>query len=231
MGKIREWFGKKTGEEGLFFKIAEEVVFFIFKIKNINRLFLRKRIKEYFNKNKFVKIQFGSGNKKLEGFLNTDILGKIPVDITKRLPFKDNSVDFMYSNHVVEHIYYKQFRRFLRESFRCLKKGGIHIISTPSITKLMKSIYMNKKTKRKLIEFYGGGETYDSARVINNIMHMHFMHKFIYDFESIQILGKEVGFSKIFSVDNYEVPDETIKKSLKKDEPWDAITETFVLVK
>jgi len=231
MGKIRVWFDKKMGGEGLFFKFAEEAVFFFFKINNINRFLLRKRINEYFNKNELIKIQFGSGKKELEGFLNTDILGKIPINITKKLPFKENSVDVMYSNHVIEHIYYKQFKRFLKDSFRCLKEGGIHMISTPSIPKLIKSIYENEKTKKKLIELYGGGKAYDSARVINNIMHMSFMHKFIYDFESIQFLGKEAGFSKIFSVDNYETPDETIKRSLKKDEPWDAITETFVLVK
>ena len=202
MGKIREWVSKKTQGEGFFFKIMEELILFYFRIANINRLFSKKRIKKYFNKNKSIKIQFGSGDKKLYGFLNTDILGEIPINITKKLPFKDNSVDLIYSNHVIEHIYYKQFRRFLEESFRCLKKGGMHIISTPSITKLMKSLYLNKKTKRKLIKFYGKEKGYGSARVINSLMHMCFMHKFIYDLEIIQILGKKVGFSKIFSVNN-----------------------------
>lgn len=46
-------------------------------------------------------------------------------DITQRLRFVDDSVDAIFTEHVVEHINFFQAIGFMRESLRILKPGGI----------------------------------------------------------------------------------------------------------
>ena len=83
------------------------------------------------NKNIIKKKLHLSSNYKINGFLNSQILGKVPIDITKKLPFKSNSLDLIYSSHLVEHIHYKQTVYFINECFRVLKNNGKLIIATP----------------------------------------------------------------------------------------------------
>lgn len=45
------------------------------------------------------------------------------------LPFEDNSQDYVYSSHVLEHI--KSFQEPIREWFRVVKKGGYIITAVP----------------------------------------------------------------------------------------------------
>ncbi|MFX0072047.1 MAG: hypothetical protein ACFFAO_13245, partial [Candidatus Hermodarchaeota archaeon] len=74
-----------------------------------NRLIRKSKIKKYYKTHDEIKIQFGEGKDLLDDFLNTDIIGKIPINMAKKLPFKTESVDLIYSCHVIEHLYYYQF--------------------------------------------------------------------------------------------------------------------------
>ena len=235
---LKKWlYGEIGGGEGLLYKLAWEWIYVIKSLINLpNKLFVKKRIKDYFLSHDLVKIQFGCGDDFLKGFLNTDLLGKIPVNITKKLPFQNETVDLIYSNHTVEHIYHKQFKCFLKESYRIIKPGGIHVISTPSIERITKSVYFDDKAKKMLLNcdsYKNDSGEIDSATLINIIMHMRHMHKFLYDFECINRLAKKQGFKKVFiaNKDNL-VPDKAIQQNMKdKNSEGDGITETYVLVK
>jgi len=52
-------------------------------------------------------------------------------DLNKKFPFKDNSMDVVVANHVIEHL--TQTELFLNEIYRVLKKGGYVIIATPNL--------------------------------------------------------------------------------------------------
>jgi len=132
----------KTGRESLLFHNLVYVANLINKFLNLHNYFFRKtRIKNHLRNNPAVKVQFGCGDNYLSGFLNTDLFGRMPVDITKKLPFADDSIDLLYSNHVVEHVYSREFKKFLKESHRVLKKGGSHIIATPCLEYLFTIFY------------------------------------------------------------------------------------------
>ena len=45
-------------------------------------------------------------------------------DIGYPLPFADNSFDYIYSSHVLEHLDFQVFQRILTECYRVLKPGG-----------------------------------------------------------------------------------------------------------
>jgi predicted SAM-dependent methyltransferase len=46
-------------------------------------------------------------------------------DLRKRLPFRDGSASAIYSSHVLEHMYYDNGQRLIRECSRVLEKGGV----------------------------------------------------------------------------------------------------------
>jgi SAM-dependent methyltransferase len=144
-----------TDKESLFFKNLVSISLLLKKIMCFHKYFLRRfKIKKYYKHHSIIKLHFGCGLNNLEDFFNTDLFAKVPIDITKKLPFNNNSVDLIYSNHVIEHIYNWQFRKYLCETYRILKVGGIHIIATPSLEKLCRILYDKKysKNKKKLIE-------------------------------------------------------------------------------
>lgn len=101
-----------------------------FKISLIdfyNRIFKIKR--EWLKKND-LKLNLGCGAFPRKEFINIDIDPKAPADIRldtrKPLPFKDNTVSYIYSEHFFEHIDYLHLTAFriLKDWLRLLHKGG-----------------------------------------------------------------------------------------------------------
>lgn len=85
---------------------------------------------------KTIKVQLGPGQKNfLDGWINVDanfLTAKTDVwsDLRNPLPFNNNSVDFIYSHHVIEHLPDLEFH--FREMYRCLKPGGAFRIGGPN---------------------------------------------------------------------------------------------------
>lgn len=94
------------------------------------------------------KINLGCGTNKLPGWDNYDY----DLDITKPLPFEDNSIDYIFMEHVIEHVTYKESWDFFKEANRVLKPGGKIRIITPSILKQLSNI--NTKGFDDYIEYF-----------------------------------------------------------------------------
>lgn len=83
-----------------------------------------------------IRINVGSGDWSCDGWTNLDYPTKwyagsqshhkfIPYDIrSQNLPFKNESVDLIYSSHVIEHIENEHIENFFKECYRVLKHGG-----------------------------------------------------------------------------------------------------------
>lgn len=54
-------------------------------------------------------------------------------DVRKKLPFNDDSIDFIYSSHLIEHLRKDECEKMLGECFRILKKGGLIRLTTPDL--------------------------------------------------------------------------------------------------
>ena len=52
-------------------------------------------------------------------------------DLNNKFPFKDNSMDVIVANHVIEHL--TQTELFMNEIYRVLRKNGYAIIATPNL--------------------------------------------------------------------------------------------------
>ena len=117
------------------------------------------------------------------------------VDATKSLPFKDSSVECIYTSHMLEHLSKDGAKIFLKEALRVLKIGGILRISVPDLKiaideyvkfgdadSFMRNILVQappiSSLKDKIILFMTG--------------YRH--HQWMYDGASLSKLLKEIGF-------------------------------------
>ena len=98
-----------------------------------------------------IKLHLGCGRNILDGWINTDyntakFSGSDYLDVTKKFPYDNNSVDYIFSEHMIEHISYQDGKFMLEESFRVLKSSGKIRISTPDLKFLIK-LYNEDKTE------------------------------------------------------------------------------------
>lgn len=95
-------------------------------------------LEQYLSSHTIKKLQLGCGPNKLAGWLNSDVHHHPPhetfiLDVSKPFPFADGTFDYVYSEHMIEHIPYDIGQNMIRESYRVLKPGGKIRITTPSI--------------------------------------------------------------------------------------------------
>ena len=81
-----------------------------------------------------MKLNLGCGQSKKKGYINIDSSKQVNpdkvIDLEKaRLPFKDNSVDEIIAEHVLEHI--NNFTPLMHEMYRVCKNNSIIKIKTP----------------------------------------------------------------------------------------------------
>jgi predicted SAM-dependent methyltransferase len=160
--------------------------------------------------NQVRKLQIGSGSNYLDGWLNTDIrpTGRIVyLDATKPFPFPNDSFDFVFAEHLIEHLTFPDGLKMLKECFRVLKPSGTIRVATPNLQFLVE-LYRNDRSS--LQEFYirYGSENYlpghpmksypisSVALVINNVFR-NWGHQIIYDLETISCSLTSAGFVNI----------------------------------
>ncbi len=196
----------------------------------------RKNIANYVNSHVEKKLHFGAGSLTLEGFLNSDMLGQVPINIGRKLPFNNEEIDLIYTSHVIEHLPKEDFKFFLGECFRILKKGGINLIAIPSIEKLASILYGNEQTKIAILKSYFSSrfmeeESFSPSEYLNLVMR-GFDHKYLYDFDLIKHLANRAGYGTVDRIANSDVPDEILRSHIMQREAhWELETETFLLIK
>jgi len=95
-----------------------------------------KRIKDTLEGNPPIKLDFGCGTRKKEGFTGIDIIKFEGVDVVMNIgkdkwPWKDNSVEEAHASHFVEHLEPMERVHFVNELYRVLKPEGKALIVTP----------------------------------------------------------------------------------------------------
>ena len=65
-------------------------------------------------------------------------------DATKKFNFDNNSVDVIYTSHMLEHLSKNSANHFIKECNRVLKKGGILRIVVPDIKKIVDDYLLNE---------------------------------------------------------------------------------------
>jgi len=167
-----------------------------------------------------IKLHLGCGKNLLGGWINTDsktsLQGCDYLDVTEKFPYDDNSVDYIFSEHMIEHINYQDGKFMIEESFRVLKSGGKIRISTPDL-KFLINLYTEDKTdlQKKYIDYSVNHKSYNvsigtDTFIINNFVR-DWGHTFIYDEKTLKSLLESIGFSDVKSYLISESEDENLK--------------------
>jgi ubiquinone/menaquinone biosynthesis C-methylase UbiE len=160
-------------------------------------------------------LNLGCGEFPIDGFENYDIRSfSNPsinyTDVTNEFPFESDSIDYIYSKHLIEHLTFTGFGNYLYESLRCLKKGGIHRICFSSLDQI-KNMIMHPNDyetyfKNELMNFnkiesieYNFSEYIPYCFAINNL-YTKWNHKNIYDVKTIKLLAKKIGYEDAYDV-------------------------------
>ncbi len=164
------------------------------------------RINEYLLSNLTRKLHLGAGSNILPGWLNADISPHskdvLAIDLSKPLPFEDETFDYVASEHFIEHLNLPDGVKFLSECLRVLKRGGMIRLSTPDITRLL-ALYGNQPTdiQKKYADwvtktFIGGVKGYNPTLILNNMFY-NWGHRFIYDQSLLASVMSQVGFADL----------------------------------
>ena len=131
-----------------------------------------------------VRLNIGAGHTCILGFTNIDVTERADISLdmnTDRLPFDDNSVDLIFSNHTLEH--FDEYLFALGEIHRVLKHGGQLLVSVPYVT-LTEYNLVNPYHKHHFNEFsfdfFDPEKLLGSAAESGGIMFRKIAHRYSY---------------------------------------------------
>ena len=135
-----------------------------------------------------------------EGVLNYDI---------SNLPYEEGTVDEILTEHVIEHIPFKDEEKFWRESFRVLKKGGILQAECPDMEWLCKQFLESEDDFKEFYKvgsvdhYFGNGKSIEHRW---GMITTHFFgnqngdgqfHYNGYTEKKLKAIGSIIGFSNV----------------------------------
>lgn len=149
------------------------------------------------------KLQIGSGHNLLQGWLNTTLYpiepGTVFLDARRPFPIPTDSLDCVFSEHVIEHLEFDEAAHMLRECHRTLKRGGRIRIATPDLKQII-ALYADPKGQAQATYIRWIMQTFrrkygdfSPAHAVNQSFH-GWRHKFIYDETTLARALADAGF-------------------------------------
>jgi predicted SAM-dependent methyltransferase len=121
---------------------------------------------------------------------------------TKKMPFKDSSVNVLYSSHMLEHLSRRDSKIFLKEASRILENGGILRIAIPDLEHFINSYSDHNDADRFMrdivVEAPSIETWYDK---VNLLISGYRHHQWMYNKESIKKLVESFGFINVKILD------------------------------
>ena len=132
-----------------------------------------------------MKLHLGCGDKKIKGYINIDVQETPEVDLVAdimQLPYKNNSIDVIYSCCMLEHFGRNNNLKFFRNTcwkdvikywYKLLKPGGVLYISVPDFEAVCKE-YLDKGDISKILGITIGGQKNEED-----------LHGMLYDYKTL----------------------------------------------
>jgi predicted SAM-dependent methyltransferase len=161
------------------------------------------------------KVHLGCGLTPFDGWDNLDILdlpGIIKHDLRQPLPYLENSIDYIFSEHFLEHLDEVDGYGLLSDCFAKLKNDGILRISLPCLDEILYVYgnydleyssfhpYIRKfSSKEQFINwaFFGESSTLQKNKFLNGLVSTNDGHKYLYSKKEIENKLKNIGFKQI----------------------------------
>ncbi len=128
-------------------------------------------------------LNLGGGSNCLDGCLTVDIdpRSDVYVDLSKKLPFPDASVDAIFCEEAIEHISLEAGKQLLQECWRILKPGGAIRLATPDLNWFTSKL----------------SQSHTHCHELNQIFYEH-GHCYLYTREALQFYCQEAGFIEVY---------------------------------
>jgi len=141
------------------------------------------------------KLNLGCGGVKIPDWINIDIEpgADIILNLKTGLPFQDNSVRYIYSEHVLEHFSRDEGLSILKECFRVLSKGGVIRIAMPDLDHIIEKYSTDWKNQDWL-----SWPEYQFIKTKGQMINITFSwwgHKYLYNEEDLKQIILDAGFS------------------------------------
>lgn len=161
-------------------------------------------IARYLRSHASKRLHLGGGG--LTGWLNTDLWPShwriARLDATRPFPLPTASFDFVFSEHMIEHVTVDGARRMLAESHRVLRPGGWIRIATPDLARIVRIFSEpadpahQRYNARSVASFHLVADLPARTTTFNSLFYLH-GHRFIYDHEALATLFRQAGFVDI----------------------------------
>jgi predicted SAM-dependent methyltransferase len=149
-------------------------------------------------------LDIGCGPNPSKDFINLDYLWRPGVDlcwdVAHNLPLPDNALAGIFSEHCIEHVPLAVGDALLGECFRTLRPGGTVRLVTPDAERYLVGYASlcvepdGPPLPKAQIDRYRG--VYTPLMSVNRVFGQ-FGHRFIYDFETFEVLLRQHGFVEI----------------------------------
>lgn len=137
---------------------------------------------------------------KRDGWITLDLHpdSDIRHDLLKPLPFGDNSVDQIYTSHLLEHFFFADIIKILKECYRVLVPNGVFSSAVPNMRPYIEAYFSPEK------EFVPPHEIdkdhlhyFSRIDLINYMGSLNGLHKWMFDDENLPLIVKSVGFEEV----------------------------------
>lgn len=118
-------------------------------------------------------------------------------DLSKPLPYKDNSVDMIFHEHFIEHLSKYDGQAFLRECYRVLKPSGVMRVGWPDTARLIRAYALHDKKYFDYVSKNVDGEI-DSKSWDELVVDFFYSweHRYGYTRKHLKSVLQDIGFSK-----------------------------------
>ncbi len=122
----------------------------------------------------------------------------VQLDIAQPLPFADGSVDWVYAEHLIEHVPLSVAVGWLAEVHRILSPGGVVRLTTPDLRRYVEGYladggFFARHRKRIRAAGLGPPMPVRPAFMFNQLFYLY-GHQWIYDVEELAYAAASAGF-------------------------------------
>ncbi len=150
------------------------------------------------------RVHLGCGTVRLGGWTNVDldraVRPDVLVDLRAGFPAQPGMVQFVFSEHVFEHLALESGRRVLADLYRALEPGGVVRIAMPDLhyiaVRYLEGRYLSDDSE---CEGHEGATLLevDSAAQLFNVALRSWGHLYLYDLAELTLRLGQAGFSSV----------------------------------
>jgi predicted SAM-dependent methyltransferase len=160
-----------------------------------------------------VKINVGCGPLLAQGWVNVDVEpppGAYYLNAVNGFKFDDGAAKHIHCEHFLEHLEYSHAVDFLTECHRVLRPGGSLRLIVPDGEKYMLAYARRDTAFFSQLEHLGNAQDRLDlpAKVVNQAFRMGGGHRYAWDFENMEAVLRQAGFSRVERSEYRDVAEE-----------------------